>query len=597
MVSPGFLHLLRLGATLSILPGCIYGAVKLAQRQYGLSIPPLILVSILLLVYPVHYFVSGFVIRQANKWRASSLGAIMAPHVKENSFEVLKKIRSGLLLNYPLDAFKEWAEQHGNTFSFTIFSEYRIFTTEPQHVKAVLATQFQEFGKGPRLNKQWKSLLGDGIFATDGTRILCSVQFHRTMTRPFFSKDRISDFDIFDRHAEDVISQIKGRLAQGYPVEFQDAIGRFTLDSATEYLFGRDVCSLSAGLPYPPSLVNDYATTKGHNAEHPANKFAHAFARAQHFASLRSQSGKHGALMEMRRDELRPLRKVINEFVDPIIDEALERQKKLSSDSKEEGESFLEHLVRNTQDYQVLQDELINLLVAGRDTTASTLTFCVYILSQRPDIVARLRKEVMELVGATRRPSYDDIRDMKYLRAFINETLRLYPVVTSNRATTLPGTASSGGRPIYVPKNTTCIYSVFLIHRRTDLWGPDAAEFDPDRFIDHRLKYLTSNPYIFVPFNAGPRICIGQQFAYNEASFFLIRLLQNFSEFNLAPDVQPDSSKPPASWTGSPGTKGTDKIRFALSLTMSVQVSLLVDFSEVANSNHVGRNVGQNARI
>jgi len=58
-----------------------------------------------------------------------------------------------------------------------------------------------------------------------------------------------------------------------------------------------------------------------------------------------------------------------------------------------------------------------------------------------------------------------------------------------------------------------------------------ALEFDPDRFLDFRLhKYLTPNPFIFVPFNAGPRICLGQQFAYNEASFFLVKLLQNFQE-------------------------------------------------------------------
>ncbi|KAJ7580631.1 cytochrome P450 [Mycena floridula] len=560
MVSPGFLHVLRLSVTLSILPGSIYGALKLAERQYGLLISPLILVTLLVVAHPVHYLISGLVTRQANKFRAASLGAIVAPNVKENSFEVLKKLRSGLLSNYPIDTFREWSEQYGTAFSFTILSETRILTTEPKHVKAILTTQFQEFEKGPVLNKVRKTLLGDGIFSTDGD----TWKFHRSMTRPFFSKDRISDFDIFDRHAEDVINQMKARLAQGYPVEFQDAIARFTLDSATEYLFGKDVCSLSAGLPFPESMVNDRTISQSYNAEHPANQFAEAFALGQLHASLRTQSGKHWPLTEMKRDELIPLRKIINEFVDPIIDEALEKRRTLSPDAKEEGESFLAHLVRHTQDYQVLQDELINLLVAGRDTTASTLTFAVYILSQRPDILTRLRKEVFEQVGATKRPTYDDIRDMKYLRAFINETLRLYPVVpmdgrTSNRVTTLPGTASSGGRPIYIPKDTSCLYSVFLIHRRTDLWGPDAAEFDPDRFIDHRLKYVTSNPYIFVPFNAGPRICIGQQFAYNKSSFFLIRLLQSFAEISLALDVQPESSKPPASWAGSPGTKGRDK--------------------------------------
>jgi len=68
--------------------------------------------------------------------------------------------------------------------------------------------------------------------------------------------------------------------------------------------------------------------------------------------------------------------------------------------------------------------------------------------------------------------------------------------------------------------------------------------FDPGRFLDERVKFLTSNNFIFLPFNAGPRICLGQQFAYNEASFFLIRLLQSFSKVSLALDAQPASSLP-----------------------------------------------------
>jgi len=97
-----------------------------------------------------------------------------------------------------------------------------------------------------------------------------------------------------------------------------------------------------------------------------------------------------------------------------------------------------------------------------------------------------------------------------------------------------------------------------------------ALIFDPDRFLDHRLKkYLTPNPYIFVPFNAGPRICLGQQFAYNEMEFFLVRLLQNFSEFAVDWRTQPESSKTPARWIP---TKEPMNIGYDVGLTMSVKV-------------------------
>lgn len=121
-----------------------------------------------------------------------------------------------------------------------------------------------------------------------------------------------------------------------------------------------------------------------------------------------------------------------------------------------------------------------------------------------------------------------------------------------------------------------------LIHRRTDLWGPDALEFDPDRFLDDRVrKYLTPKPYIFVPFNAGPRICLGQQFAYNEMSFVIIRLLQNFTSIALDTASQPPDSVPPASWAGAPGRKGIEKIWPRSHLTMYSKGGLWVKMEEV----------------
>ncbi|KAF9040817.1 cytochrome P450 [Panaeolus papilionaceus] len=82
------------------------------------------------------------------------------------------------------------------------------------------------------------------------------------------------------------------------------------------------------------------------------------------------------------------------------------------------------------------------------------------------------------------------------------------------------------------------------MHRRVDLWGPDGRT-TLHRFIDERLhKYLIPNPYIFCPFNAGPRICIGQQFAYHQTTFYLVRLLQRFTNFKLAEGV---NLKPPES--------------------------------------------------
>jgi len=123
-------------------------------------------------------------------------------------------------------------------------------------------------------------------------------------------------------------------------------------------------------------------------------------------------------------------------------------------------------------------------------------------------------------------------------------------------------------------------YSSYLIYSLSSL---SARQFDPDRFLDSRLKtYLIPNPFIFVPFSAGPRICPGQQFAYNEMEYFLVRLLQTFSEFSIDWKTQPESSKTPASWIP---TDEPENIGYEVGLTMSVKVYFIL-FHRV--SSYVG---------
>ncbi|KAG8218219.1 cytochrome P450 [Butyriboletus roseoflavus] len=407
------------------------------------------------------------------------------------------------------------------------------------------------------------------------------------MTRPFFSRDRISDFDIFERHAEDAIHQMKIRLREGYPVDFEDVVSRFTLDSATEFLFGKDVRSLSAGIVYPSSspLSKDPKILN-----HPANRFARAFVESESATAYRTNYGSSWRFAEFWQDQVHKHMKVCYEFIDPLIADAIAKkheQRRLGVDVKdstgevEEGETLLEHLVNYTEDQTVIRDETMNIMIAGRDTTAATLTFAIYMLSQHPDVLTRLREEIVAKVGVSSRPTRDDMRDMKYLRAFINEVLRLYPPLpfnlrSSTEAQIWPGL--NGGKPIYIPANTRILYSVFLMHRRKDLWGPDADFFDPDRFLDARLhKYLTPNPFIFLPFNAGPRICPGQQFAYHEVSYFLIRLLQSIDAVSLDMDTL---HLPPAEWAEAKGRKALEKVMLRSHMTMYVQDGLWVRMKE-----------------
>ncbi|KAL0949002.1 hypothetical protein HGRIS_009101 [Hohenbuehelia grisea] len=517
---------------------------------------------------------------------AERLGAVMPTRVRDSKpggLTLLKTMVKNFKTGYIGDMFVDWAVDYGYTFNVKILWENRVFTAEPEYLKIILATQFEAYEKGPAFFRQMEHLLGTGVFNSDGDM----WKFHRSMTRPFFSKDRISHFELFERIADDAIAQLKARLKEGYAVDAQDVAYRFTLDSATEFLFGQNVHSLSAGLPYP----HDHPHAKD-GADHPANAFAHAFSEAQSESAFRSRYGVNWPLLEPFRSRTAPHMRVVRAFIDPILAEAVAKKRAADAASGKgvdaekgerevkDGETLLDHLVNYTDDQSVLRDETLNIMIAGRDTTATTISFAIYLLAEHPHVLKRLREEILAKVGPSRRPTYEDMREMKYLRAVINEVLRLYTPVplnvrTSRKATLWP--SKTGGKPIYVPAGTKIPYSPFIMHRRTDLWGPDALEFDPDRFIDERLhKYLTPNPFIFLPFNAGPRICLGQQFAYHESSFFLIRLLQNFDKIALVPEAQPPETRAPSEWSSAQGRKGKEKIWPRGHLTIYAQVSVVL---------------------
>ncbi|KAF8959382.1 cytochrome P450 [Flammula alnicola] len=595
---PGIAYLIQRSPRILSPPALTYVVLRFLESAYDVPVSAGLLTLGMVLSLPLALTISVMWDEFYIRFDAAKRGAVLPPRVGDpypGSLGALIKGIKTLKTAYPGDGFEELCEKLGGyTFNRRILFENRIITAEPEYIKAILATQFDEFEKGPEIRYLFHPLLGTGVFAVDGEL----WKFHRSMTRPFFSRDRISHFDNFDRHAEDAIRQLKHRLREGHPVDFQDLIARFTLDSATEFLFGNDVGSLSGGLPYPYYVTATGPSGGASSDGHPASRFVRAFSEAQSITSFRMRFGVHWPLMEFWQDKLKKPIGIVHDFIDPIVGEAIKRKREAEArgivEKDRDDETLLENLVNSTEDPITLRDEIMSLLVAGRDTTASALTFTVYMLAEHPDVLRRLREEILRKIGPQRRPTYDDFRDMKYMKAVINETLRLYPVVPFNiriskKATTWPS-KTPGGKPFYIPANTRTPYGVFMMHRRKDLWGPDALEFDPDRFLDDRLhKYLTPNPFIFLPFNAGPRICLGQQFAYHEASFFLVRLLQNFSAISLAPAAQPPGSRAPADWAqDKDARKAKEKIRPKTHLTMYVQDGLWITMQEVKPGEEVG---------
>ncbi|KAF2436084.1 cytochrome P450 [Tothia fuscella] len=433
-------------------------------------------------------------------------------------YEAITHSNRNELLQFWLRGFQKYGNPTNPwTLESAIAGDRFLLTADPENIKAILATQFNDYGKGEQFNKDFHEFLGDSIFTTDG------AQWHdsRQLIRPQFIKDRLSDIDIFEKHCRQLIPMLGG---QGQTIDVADLFFRFTLDAATDFLLGRSVDSL----------------------KHEQVDFAYAFNKVQHVQGLIARAGPLNWIIPRR--EFRKQLKVMNEFTNQYIDEALqlspeELQKRTKN---EEGYTFLHALAGFTRDRVVLRDQLVAVLLAGRDTTACTLSWMFYELSKCPHMVAKLRREVLNTVGEEKMPSYADLKSMKYLQHCLNETLRIYPIVPFNvrlalKDTTLPhGGGSDGNSPIGILKGTPVGYSPLVMQRREDIYPPISDKFPPVlQFEPDRWDHWTPKPWAYIPFNGGPRLCVGQQFALTEMAYTVARIMQNFDRFESRMDKHP----------------------------------------------------------
>ena len=256
--------------------------------------------------------------------------------------------------------------------------------------------------------------------------------------------------------------------------------------------------------------------------------------------------------------DLRLLDTILNELIEKCVateSKGTVEELEARDYSKMENPSLLRFLVdmRGEESTSVqLRDDLMTMLIAGHETTAAVLTWALFELSQQPELIAKVQKEIDEVVG-DRDPTFEDLKDLQMVRLCISESLRMYPeppllIRRALEDDVLP--KGGAGFETKITRGTDIFLAIYNIHRSAEFWeNPDT--FDPERFLrpfnnPMRPDWAGFNPvltslypnevhsdYAYLTFGAGSRKCVGDQFALMEAVITLTMVLRRFN-FKLA---------------------------------------------------------------
>lgn len=383
-------------------------------------------------------------------------------------------------------------QTYGDIVRFRLGVDWIYMVVNPRHVRHILFEQNANYGRDTRGFRALRPLFGNGLFTSVGNL----WRHQRRIIQPTFHHDQIKGFTatMIDA-AEQLIDRWAEPAGTGQVIDMNFEMSTVALQIVAETLFGSDIKNRIADISRATAASTIYV---GERALAP-------FEWTRIFPSAKKTIFEKARLL---------LERTIDEIADQQRLSTLQRGNLMSllidARDAETGQPMSR---------QQLRDEMLTFLIAGNETTAKLLTWAFYLLSQHPEVVARLRQEIAATVNGGRLTA-DDLPKLHLTRAVLEETLRLRPPVWRLARSVDVADELDG---FQIQKGSTVLLCAYLTHRHPDYW-PDPERFSPDRF----LSRDKAKRYDFFPFGAGPRICIGNHFALTEALVVLATVIQRY---------------------------------------------------------------------
>lgn len=379
-----------------------------------------------------------------------------------------------------------------------------VFLNSPEALHQVLVEDAANYHKTRITRDVLGKTIGNGLVVSEGD----FWKRQRKLVQPAFHHKRIESYgDTMVSHTRRMVDTLQQRVNQTIAID--EAMMALTLEIICKTMFDADVSDTTDEI----SGIMDRAQQRGNRM------FNRLFQIPWWLPTSDNRTGW--------RDNGR-LREIIMGFIN-------ERR----ASREDTGDLLSMLLMAQDEDGsqmtdQQVYDECVTLFIAGHETTALTLIWAWSLLAQNPDVEARLHTEV-DTVLAGRTPALSDLPNLPYTEMVVKETLRLYPAAWLTSREPLTDTTIQG---FPVKKGTTVMVPFYNIQRDPAFWdAPDS--FRPERFSKENEKAITK--YTYLPFGAGPRVCIGNMFSLMESRLILATMAQRF-RFRLtgaAPQPQP----------------------------------------------------------
>ncbi|ETI32775.1 hypothetical protein F443_20477 [Phytophthora nicotianae P1569] len=418
--------------------------------------------------------------------------------------------------------FQDWISDHsqernGQPFAVRLLGKNDIiYMAKPEHFEQVLKEQSSNFNKGPTMHEVYSDFMGEGILLTNGDR----WKYHRRVLVNLFSARALRDFmaPIIQKNVQ-VLTEVLSRACDTKElVDLYKLMNKFTFETFTEIGFGRKLGNLASPDAHPFELAFDEAhRISGYRFTTPSWLW-----KLKRWLNVGTERRLRDAMV------------VVDEFLMGTIIGTMERRQLDSTLNRDVVSIILDTMETSGQTMTPgdIRDIVFAGMIAGRDTTADALSWLMHALHNNPRVVKKLREEILAKLPKFAEsecyvPTMDEVQELPYLEATIRELLRLSPAAPTIPYQCVRDTVFPDGT--FIRAGCGVMLSLYSAARLESVWGPNAAEFAPERFIDAEtgdLVQISSTP--FAAFSAGPRVCVGRTLAMLELKLVTTCLVGRF---------------------------------------------------------------------